>query len=247
MLFIQGPMQAALPPRRVGPPAAFQSRAEDADDIDDILGSLWPTVRAEPPLPPPLVLRQAAAAAAAAAAATLHGQRTPPEERRPGGVYALTAPAQQAAPPGCAAPVSASIQIGDPEWRIGSREGAGLPSPVSPATPQASVAGPDGPLRPALGLPGAAARALPTLRRATLGPLRPPTAAAKPAARALTPEERVARLHSVSGLAARAVARRCLSGQIADPAAALRPLHAAPLKKKPTFADIARGPQAPMP
>ncbi|KAJ2634865.1 hypothetical protein GGF40_003942 [Coemansia sp. RSA 1286] len=67
----------------------------------------------------------------------------------------------------------------------------------------------------------------------------------------LTPEERVARLNTVSGLAARAVARRCMSGQIlpmdadqmlrqASANSSLMPVSAPP-PRKPTFADVARG------
>ncbi|KAJ1728316.1 hypothetical protein LPJ61_004099 [Coemansia biformis] len=152
-----------------------------------------------------------------------------------------------------------------------------LPSPVSPTmpcTPQAGVRADDdfgeprrqhhglglpaGPVHqlPALGLSGGA-RPLPSLRRATLGLLRAaapspkPTACARPVSRAMTPEERVARLHSVSGLAARAVARRCLSGQIhaLDADALSRPPLPPPMpalpatQVKPTFADVARGSQ----
>ncbi|KAJ2393165.1 hypothetical protein GGI23_005078 [Coemansia sp. RSA 2559] len=71
--------------------------------------------------------------------------------------------------------------------------------------------------------------------------------------RKLTPEERVARLHTVSGLAARAVARRCLSGQLPalDADAMLRQAGAVArsmptamaANKKLTFADVAKGSQ----
>ncbi|KAJ1960914.1 hypothetical protein GGI12_003540 [Dipsacomyces acuminosporus] len=86
---------------------------------------------------------------------------------------------------------------------------------------------------------------------------RPPTAR-----HALTREERAARLHTVSGLAARAVARRCLSGQMPalDPEILLQgPLsasanysrklqvadHSVRVARKPTFADVARGTSEP--
>ncbi|KAJ1905575.1 hypothetical protein LPJ81_001853 [Coemansia sp. IMI 209127] len=94
----------------------------------------------------------------------------------------------------------------------------------------------------------------------TLG-LLPRSTGAKPASavsssspRRLTPEERVARLHTVSGLAARAVARRCLSGQLPalDADAMLRQAGAVAgsmptavaANKKLTFADVAKGSQA---
>ncbi|KAJ2795336.1 hypothetical protein H4R20_005918, partial [Coemansia guatemalensis] len=202
---------------------------------------------------------------------------------------------QQAAP--LRRSVSASIQIGDPEWRVDSPqsvrastaphaaveclESIKLPSPISPIAlgPSDSTAvSPDsllgsrsnksqGYLRQptTLGLgAGTGSRALPSLRRATLGLLRNDKAGHRLAAvsstdgrhmsRVLTPEERVARLHSVSGLAAHAVARRCLSGQIpvSDADAMLRqpsthlsanPSPFAAGRKKPTFADVARGSQ----
>ncbi|KAJ2767718.1 hypothetical protein IWQ57_003839 [Coemansia nantahalensis] len=229
------PMLAPVPP-------ALRAH-EDADDIDDILCNLWPTSRAECaptpacPRPPPAP----------------HGQRTPPADAAPAYAppYALDAP--PAPPPRL---VSAAIQIGDPEWRVDSAsvsaECPDLPSPVSPTMPCAPAAGAT-PREPALGL-ASAARPPPSLRRATLGLLRSaapfskPAGGARPAPRAMTPEERVARLHSVSGLAARAVARRCLSGQIpARDADALHRPRPPPLllppatQPKPTFADVARG------
>ncbi|PIA18051.1 hypothetical protein COEREDRAFT_85517 [Coemansia reversa NRRL 1564] len=204
---------------------------------------------------------------------------------------------QQAAPLGRS--VSASIQIGDPEWRVDSpqsvrastaphltvdcSDSTKLPSPVSPtalgsldslAMSQDSLLKnrsnrPQGSLRQptTLGLGTETnSRALPSLRRATLGLLRNDKTGHRSTAgvaatdsrhmsRVLTPEERVARLHSVSGLAARAVARRCLSGQIPvpDADAMLRQTNShlsgnpsspfAAGRKKPTFADVARGSQ----
>ncbi|KAJ2531789.1 hypothetical protein EV175_007195, partial [Coemansia sp. RSA 1933] len=82
-----------------------------------------------------------------------------------------------------------------------------------------------------------------------------PASVASASPRRLTPEERVARLHTVSGLAARAVARRCLSGQLPalDADAMLRlpgavagstPSALAAANRKLTFADVARGSQA---
>ncbi|KAJ2454294.1 hypothetical protein EV183_001660 [Coemansia sp. RSA 2336] len=112
--------------------------------------------------------------------------------------------------------VSSSIQIGDPEWRVDSPQSLrASPEPKTPGTPQRRPRLPQQHLRGNLGL--------------MRSPQKPP----RPAARALTPEERVARLHTVSGLAAHAVARRCLSGQIPNPDSFKLPL------KKPTFADIA--------
>ncbi|KAJ1743836.1 hypothetical protein LPJ78_001196 [Coemansia sp. RSA 989] len=112
--------------------------------------------------------------------------------------------------------VSSSIQIGDPEWRVDSPQSLrASPEPKAPGTPRRQPRLPQQHLRGNLGL--------------MRSPQKPP----RPAARALTPEERVARLHTVSGLAAHAVARRCLSGQIPNPEALKAPL------KKPTFADIA--------
>ncbi|KAJ1875427.1 hypothetical protein LPJ57_004690 [Coemansia sp. RSA 486] len=96
-------------------------------------------------------------------------------------------------------------------------------------------------------------RGPPTNRSATLGlQTRNVSLGHKAAAtRMLTPEERVARLNTVSGLAARAVARRCMSGQIlpmdadqmlrqASANSSLMPVSAPP-PRKPTFADVARG------
>ncbi|KAJ2081765.1 hypothetical protein H4R24_002090 [Coemansia sp. RSA 988] len=202
---------------------------------------------------------------------------------------------QQAAP--LRRSVSASIQIGDPEWRVDSPqsvrastaphapvdclESVKLPSPISPISlgpSDPSALSPDGLLvncnnksqgslrQPTtLGLgAGTGSRALPSLRRATLGLLRNDKTGHKSAAlsstdsrymaRVLTPEERVARLHSVSGLAAHAVARRCLSGQIPVPTAdamlrqtsshlSANPSPFTAGRKKPTFADVARGSQ----
>ncbi|KAJ2086443.1 hypothetical protein IW138_005688 [Coemansia sp. RSA 986] len=84
-----------------------------------------------------------------------------------------------------------------------------------------------------------------------------PPATVSSSLKRLTPEERVARLHTVSGLAARAVARRCLSGQLPalDADAMLRQagaavgtipsgLAASMHQKKLTFADVTRGSQA---
>ncbi|KAI9506868.1 hypothetical protein BX070DRAFT_11309 [Coemansia spiralis] len=165
-----------------------------------------------------------------------------------------------------------------------------LPSPVSPTAPalviqqdyhatqqtypqddvalmqlQRERAG--APMRPqptTLGI-GRGANVVRTSRSASMLGLMPRNGSGKPAAsssmRMLTPEERAARLHTVSGLAARAVARRCLSGQLpaldADvmlrqagaaigsmpgaeaAAAAAAKMHA----RKLTFADVARGTQ----
>ncbi|KAJ1648515.1 hypothetical protein LPJ64_000213 [Coemansia asiatica] len=150
-----------------------------------------------------------------------------------------------------------------------------VPSPVSPTTmasdlwhsPAIQDSGPPHhdvclTIRPqptTLGL--GHARGPPTNRSATLGlQTRNASLGHKASAtRMLTAEERVARLNTVSGLAARAVARRCLSGQIlpmdadqmlrqASANSALMPAQAqasmpalAPPPKKLTFADVARG------
>ncbi|KAJ2384779.1 hypothetical protein GGI05_004899, partial [Coemansia sp. RSA 2603] len=192
-----------------------------------------------------------------------------------GGAYSVVAtgsPTQTAYPMHVRAmdgrPVSSAIQIGDPEWRVDSPQsmrtvspqllplstgssrlahGGGMgkmPSPTSPAGGWQSPGPLDGVDEPlgrgqatALGL-GHVGRARPS-RCATLGPQHL-------GRRLVTPEERAARLSAVSGLAARAVARRCLSGQIpqVDAGLMLRQAatpHATAADRKPTFADIARG------
>ncbi|KAI8320997.1 hypothetical protein GQ54DRAFT_196994 [Martensiomyces pterosporus] len=228
--------------------------------------------------------------------------------------------------------ISASIQIGDPEWRVDSpqevhtaaggqasavfeqvsprqlyhstqkamlpcprhqdQSPANLPSPTSPTAPVPmlrSNAQLDNPAEQAMaarlprGQPktlglcrgnvassaGAAPTSVAAANRSvtSLGLLRGfvPTARTRPPpAHVLTREERVARLHTVSGLAARAVARRCLSGQIpavldtADillqgPSSAVSAQarkqaadEAVQMLKKPTFADVARGAPEPI-
>ncbi|KAJ2306494.1 hypothetical protein IWW54_004726 [Coemansia sp. RSA 2705] len=238
------PHAALLSAARIGRPA-LAPPDQDADNIDDILRNLWPT---SSPVESGYVRAVALdiPRSRTPASSLSSGTRTPPEPEP----YALAA-APVVAPVAARPParsISASIQIGDPEWRVDSPQSLRAspepaakqalaprqPSPASRAKPVAAQCAP-------LGL-GHAGRALaPQLRRATLGLLRSGNAA-----RVLTPEERVARLHTVSGLAARAVARRCLSGQIARPDADAMLRQAAagpPLKKKPTFADVARGSQ----
>ncbi|KAJ2824944.1 hypothetical protein IWW50_003087 [Coemansia erecta] len=254
--------------------AALQPRDEDSDNIDDILRNLWPTTNAADSYHG-LPLLPSVSTSRSRTPMLSSGASTPPETDTPYTLAAVTAnPVQNAAaPPPLAAPltrsVSETIQIGDPEWRVDSPQSihtspalsTKLPSPVSPSAPMpldSARSQPKQARQPtSLGL-GPGSRALPQLRRATLGLLRnsstgPKLNGCRPTARALTPEERVARLHSVSGLAARAVARRCLSGQIPplDADAMLRQsagcvpqLPSGPaLKKKPTFADVARGSQ----
>ncbi|KAJ2699119.1 hypothetical protein H4R19_005552 [Coemansia spiralis] len=230
-------------------PAALHAH-EDADNIDDILRNLWPTSRAEPT---PGVVRPHAP--------MTHGPRTPPADNAP--AYAVPMPPPPLPPP--SRPFSAAIQMGDPEWRMDSASAGcpDLPSPVSPTMPCAPQAGvpPSTACQPALGLGPAVRPPPPSLRRATLGLLHPAAPFSKPASaarppppRAMTSEERVARLHSVSGLAARAVARRCLSGRIPalDADALHRPAPPPPpvllllppaAQAKPSFADVARGSQ----
>ncbi|KAJ2497783.1 hypothetical protein GGH96_004835 [Coemansia sp. RSA 1972] len=237
--------------------SAMPARDEDNDDIDDILHNLWPTAKAADPCHGLLVFTQARSRTPMMAS----GANTPPE---PDAAYTLVSAEGVQPTARLGRSISATIQIGDPEWRVDSPQSvhqspesaAKLPSPVSPAASLPSESVMVHRAKPtSLGL-GLGGRALPQLRRATLGLQRSgsgtkPGAPARPA-RALTPEERVARLHSVSGLAARAVARRCLSGQIpqldADlmlrqSAGSVSRLPTAPLKTKPTFADIARASQ----
>ncbi|KAJ2656837.1 hypothetical protein IWW48_004815 [Coemansia sp. RSA 1200] len=171
--------------------------------------------------------------------------------------------------------VSSSIQIGDPEWRVDSPQSVvhasqmhmhhpvynapgTLPSPVSPRMHVSGLAQPT-----SLGIGTGSSGGIRASRSASALGLLPHSA--RPAApvlsppRKLTPEERVARLHTVSGLAARAVARRCLSGQLPalDADAMLRRAGAAVgtmpstavaniQRKKLTFADVARGSNAPV-
>ncbi|KAJ2708823.1 hypothetical protein H4S00_006830 [Coemansia sp. D1744] len=237
--------------------SAMPARDEDNDDIDDILHNLWPTAKAADPYHGLLVVTQARSRTPMMAS----GANTPPE---PDAAYTLVSAESVQPTARLGRSISATIQIGDPEWRVDSPQSvhqspesaAKLPSPVSPAASlhgESVTANCAKPTSLGLGLGG---RALPQLRRATLGLQRSgngpkPGAPARPA-RALTPEERVARLHSVSGLAARAVARRCLSGQIpqldADlmlrqSASSVSRLPTGPFKTKPTFADIARASQ----
>ncbi|KAJ2514655.1 hypothetical protein GGI11_004009 [Coemansia sp. RSA 2049] len=173
--------------------------------------------------------------------------------------------------------VSSSIQIGDPEWRVDSPQSVvhvlqmhmhptvynvpgTLPSPVSPRMHVSRLAQPT-----SLGIGAGSNGGIRASRSASALGLLPHSGGARPAApvlsppRRLTPEERVARLHTVSGLAARAVARRCLSGQLPalDADAMLRRAGAAVgtmpstavaniQRKKLTFADVARGSNAPV-
>ncbi|KAJ1724487.1 hypothetical protein LPJ53_001257 [Coemansia erecta] len=154
------------------------------------------------------------------------------------------------------APLSTSTSTGSAgSARAGHGRGAAkMPSPTSPAAlpgwqspalqdgaDEAAAAGRGQAM--SLGL-GPAVRARPAVRCVTLG-------AQQTGRRLVTPEERAARLSAVSGLAARAVARRCLSGQIpqVDADVMLRqagaPYAAAAVaaasSRRPTFADIARG------
>ncbi|KAJ1937470.1 hypothetical protein GGF37_005197 [Kickxella alabastrina] len=272
---------------------------EESDNIDDILCNLWPTSKREsygmsanpflilPSYPAQYQQHQHQHQQP-------NGQYTPPEDpcglmvstyaqaaplhhawgEHPG-IYALGTPSlAQKVSSGLSESrsISASIQIGDPEWRIDSPQQSVSPkqqvlvaghgkllmgSPVSP--PPALVFWPPPPTgalqdsKPAaisLGLGHIRGQ---TNRSSTLG-LRTGSngggGGQRPsAARLVTPEERVARLHTVSGLAARAVARRCLSGQMVDADALLRHQNAAsfgvplpsPQGRKPTFADVTRG------
>ncbi|KAJ2333452.1 hypothetical protein GGI00_002324, partial [Coemansia sp. RSA 2681] len=229
------------------------------------------------------------------------GQCTPPEdatwlyslhtaERSDAGLhpeYTLVAPsATTTAPPPSqstagAAPnrlFSASIQIGDPEWRIDSPQSMArplhhvpkLPSPVSPVTPAAThhyhshhlVDARDAggaqarrrPLLPNLGIALSPAQRMHTsVRSVTVGSACYPLPLSLPT-RVVTPAERVARLHTVSGLAARAVARRCMSahssvlpdglGCAEEPALPAGCSHIPTAAAcKPTFADVAKGNQ----
>ncbi|KAJ2811021.1 hypothetical protein GGI24_006905, partial [Coemansia furcata] len=150
--------------------AAVYRRAEDSDNIDDILGSLWPTGAATLYLhhQPLQGSRPPSAQSQPTSSLLSNGQCTPPEDAASGRVapattqhslhagehseYRLVAPsatapasaAQRAAGvPASGRSVSASIQIGDPEWRVDSPQSMArplhhlpkLPSPVSPATP----------------------------------------------------------------------------------------------------------------
>ncbi|KAJ2852270.1 hypothetical protein IWW36_000413 [Coemansia brasiliensis] len=191
-------------PKHVQPASMLTSRAGpsalepcDTDDIDDILRSLWPTASDSPRI-------------------SLNAEpqsRTPMRLSRPPSpssfTYTVEAPSRPE--PHRSFPlrsVSSSIQIGDPEWRVDSPQSLR-------ASPEPRKDMPGYPLRQPASLGLAHGQ---HLRRSNLGLMRAsPQKPPRPAARALTPEERVARLHTVSGLAAHAVARRCLSGQIPNP------------------------------
>ncbi|KAJ2746231.1 hypothetical protein GGI20_001511 [Coemansia sp. BCRC 34301] len=290
--------------------AAVYRRAEDSDNIDDILGSLWPTGSATPYLPQQHQ-RQSQGSRPPSAQSQLtnsilsSGQCTPPEDATwlyshqvadhsdPGSLseYTLVAPPATATAPsassqstsGCVSNrlFSTSIQIGDPEWRIDSPQSMArplhhmpkLPSPVSPITPAAihhchshrhPVDSCDAggaqtrrrPLLPNLGLAlPPAQRIQASTRSVTLGSACHPPQPLLPT-RVVTPAERVARLHTVSGLAARAVARRCMSAHssvlpaglscVEEPALPVdwtNMTTATATSCKPTFADIAKGGQ----
>ncbi|KAJ2255684.1 hypothetical protein GGI13_001501 [Coemansia sp. RSA 455] len=295
--------------------AAVYRRAEDSDDIDDILGSLWPTGATTLYLHrhQPLQESRPLSAQSYLTSSLSSGQCTPPEDMCPRvapvttvyshrtteqsdknihSEYALVTPSVTAssssaqvmtgAPASGRSSVSASIQIGDPEWRVDSPQSMArplhhlpkLPSPVSPITPAAYhqhcpypvVESRDAgttrirPLLPNLGLAmprrmQASARSV-TLGSAGQPPLLPPSLSLP--ARVVTPAERVARLHTVSGLAARAVARRCMSahssvlpagfGCVEETVAmpeSYSHLATRVTNGKPTFADVAKSSQEP--
>ncbi|KAJ2021141.1 hypothetical protein IWW57_004936 [Coemansia sp. S610] len=288
-------------------------RAVDSDDIDDILGSLWPTGAATLYLHHRQSLQGSRPPSAQSQLSSLRlcsGQCTPPEDSagqrvaptaqlysfqatEHSGVsthpeYALVAPTATAPPssaqcttgaPASGRQVPSSIQIGDPEWRVDSPQSVArplhhlpkLPSPVSPVMPAAyhqyrpylavdsrSAGAPQArarPLLPNLGLALPVSRMQASARSVTLGPGSQPPSLPLPT-RVVTPAERVARLHAVSGLAARAVARRCMSAhssvlpagfgcveEAAMPANCSHLAEPGVANCKPTFADVAKGSQ----
>ncbi|KAJ2724306.1 hypothetical protein GGI07_002080 [Coemansia sp. Benny D115] len=243
---IQSPAMPARPQSLVG--SSQRLRPEESDDIDDILCSLWPTSSIETGRP--------------------MGMHTPPEDFYAIPLVATSLPPSPVASvhskrPSYQALRPVAIQIGDPEWRIDSPLVPRLPSPDSPGAAPAMFYAPKRPelagVRPqptSLGL--GHMRGPATARSATLGllPVRAGVHSSQPqVARMVTPAERSARLNTVSGLAAKAVARRCLSGQIpatdadlmlrqamaAGPPPAFKPTQLQVAARKPTFADIARG------
>ncbi|KAJ2866819.1 hypothetical protein GGH94_001295 [Coemansia aciculifera] len=291
--------------------AVVYRRAEDSDDIDDILGSLWPTGTATLYLhrhQPLQGSRPPSAQSHLTSSLLSSGQCTPPEDatcprvapattlyshhtteqsdKNTHSEYTLVAPSATmssssaqpiAGGPASGRSVSASIQIGDPEWRVDSPQSMArplhhlpkLPSPVSPVTPAAYhqhrpyqvVESHDTgtetrvrPLLPNLGLAMPAHRMQASARSVTLGSAGQPPPLPT---RVVTPAERVARLNTVSGLAARAVARRCMSahssvlpagfgcGEEATMPASCSHLATGVANCKPTFADVAKGSQEP--
>ncbi|KAJ1943817.1 hypothetical protein EC988_006140 [Linderina pennispora] len=254
------------------------SASSESDDIDDILSSLWPTTRDEAARAPLALATHGISSKAVhgGMAQWNSGQCTPPDDHSGTREF----PGHAAGNYSVYTPVSCSIQIGDPEWRVDSPPAVppGLVptvEPISPPTycgyaaePLVQQMSPVSPTVPSIyrstsaNYEGRASLGLgngqPANRSASsLGLFRNSRAHMQQrsaASRVLTPEERVARLQSVSGLAARAVARRCLSGQVQN-ADLKRHLQASTMKqqqqqqqqhkpdeaRKPTFADVARG------
>lgn len=186
----------------------------DIDDIDDILRSLWPTSTAISPsttATPPLSSRSLD-----------DGVLPPPQSPCVNNNMMFQTPKHSTKPNSVT-----SIQIGDPEWRVDSPQSIHASSVASPTKEgvAANIVATPSPIarkKRALGLglggTGAGGRSV---------------SYCPPPLRILTEEERAARLNTVSGLAARAVARRCLSGQVLQPSLG-------EAKKKLTFADVAK-------
>ncbi|ORX74843.1 hypothetical protein DL89DRAFT_290312 [Linderina pennispora] len=111
------------------------SASSESDDIDDILSSLWPTTRDEAARAP------LALAAHGISSKAVHGgmaqwnsgQCTPPDDHSGTREF----PGHAAGNYSVYTPVSCSIQIGDPEWRVDSPPAVppGLVPTVEPISP----------------------------------------------------------------------------------------------------------------